>query len=813
MIFEFNQNVGGTLGAVRVYDAQGNEVDNLDVSHPQGQEHWMGVGLKPGLADGTYTATYRVISADTHIVYGGLVFNIGHAGAQPRFTVAGLIARNESGRVTKIAFGVVRALDYVSIALLVGGLAFVLFAWLPAFAATADGAQEWSAAAGRFAARMRGLLGAAIALGVLVSLLGVLLQGASAAGVSLWASLKDTILENTLNSRFGEVWGLRALDWLALAALLALAGTLRRRSRTAGAGLAAPPAWLLAPIAACALYLAATPALSGHASVQGPRGVFFPSDVLHVLSASVWVGGIACLLLALPAATRQLEGPQRSRLLLATLVRFSPLALGAVIAIALTGVVQAYIDVRTVHALLHSTYGALIIAKTLLLLALICLGWVNRERLIPALERIVGAARPPGSTGVLARRTLRGELGLMIAVFAVTAALISYAPPIDAASGPFSINTGLGPGGAGDDRGTGARRAQHRSPVPDQRPRRHPVHRHQGIHGHRPAALQGDRPAAPEGQPRGAGALHPQLRRAQPRRRLADRTDRPRLRIPAVQPHDRGPRRMRRPKPRRRRRGCPSTAHKPSPGGTRQMRSARIAPLAAVAALLAPATAAAHISLHPNTIPAGAFATLDVRVPGEQEGAYVKKVDVLFPTGFTGVDYENVPGWKTTLIEAKLATPISEDGETIDTEVSQIVWTWTGPLGKVENGQFINFPLSLAIPANAAGRGLEFRTVQTYSNGQVVHWIDPSLSAEHPSPRINVTAKGGVIEDVAGAEAGPAAGQTGAAQATPASAVPPSRPAGATASKGLGVTALILGALGLLVGSLALASSRRRGAA
>ena len=48
VIFQFNQNVGGTLGAVRVYNAQGEEVDNLDVSHPQGNEHWMGVGPEAG---------------------------------------------------------------------------------------------------------------------------------------------------------------------------------------------------------------------------------------------------------------------------------------------------------------------------------------------------------------------------------------------------------------------------------------------------------------------------------------------------------------------------------------------------------------------------------------------------------------------------------------------------------------------------------------------------------------------------------------------------------------------------------------------
>ncbi len=460
VIFEFNQNVGGTIGAVRVFNAQGDEVDNLEVSHPQGNEHWMGVGLKPGLPDGTYTGTYRVVSADTHIVYGGLVFNIGHAGAAPKFTVAGLIGRNKSGRVTEVAFGVVRGLGYLTIALLLGGLAFMLVAWVPGFAAVASPQTEWDDASRMFARRMRLLLIVAVVLGVIVSVLGVLLQGASAAGVSLWASLKGTILENTLESRFGKVWSLRALDWVALGPLLAVAVVLGRgASRAAARDRAAPddgavggarvvvmpPRWLLVLVALCALYLAITPALGGHPSIQSPTGVFFPSDVLHVLAASVWVGGIACLLVALPAATGQLDRPNRSRLLLATLARFSPLALASVIVIATTGIVQAYIDVRSLNGLLHSTYGALIIAKTVLLALLIGLGWINRERVIPALKRIVGAGDPPGVAGVLARRTMRGELALMLCVFGVTAALVTYAPPIDAASGPFSTSTTLGP--------------------------------------------------------------------------------------------------------------------------------------------------------------------------------------------------------------------------------------------------------------------------------------------------------------------------------------------------------------------------------
>jgi uncharacterized protein YcnI len=228
-------------------------------------------------------------------------------------------------------------------------------------------------------------------------------------------------------------------------------------------------------------------------------------------------------------------------------------------------------------------------------------------------------------------------------------------------------------------------------------------------------------------------------------------------------------------------------------------------------ALFACATSAlAHISIHPNTIPAGAFATLDVRVPAEQQGAHVTKVDVLFPAGFSDVDYEAVPGWSVNVIERKLATPLRSDGETIDSEIAQLVWTWTGPLGEVSDGQFIQLPLSVAIPSDAAGKALEFRTVQSYSDGQVVHWIDPSLDAEHPSPRINVTAKGGAIEDVAGDEAGPVAGQTGTAESGPPTGeATTSAGSSSGSSKGLALAALIVGALALVTALFTLLSTRR----
>ena len=238
----------------------------------------------------------------------------------------------------------------------------------------------------------------------------------------------------------------------------------------------------------------------------------------------------------------------------------------------------------------------------------------------------------------------------------------------------------------------------------------------------------------------------------------------------------------------------------------RRAAAARLLAIAVCGGLLAPAAAQAHISLHPNTIPAGAFATLDVRMPGEQEGAYAYKLDMLVPPGFTEIDTENVPGWSVREVMKKLTTPIQTDEGPIDEEVSEIVWTCDrSRLGRLEDGQFIQFPLSVAMPSGDIDRSLAFKAVQYYSNGKVVHWIGPP-SATYPAPTINVTARGGVIEDVAGAEAGPAPGEIPAAGAG-ASAAATVRSGGA--SEGLAIAALILGALGLLGGLGAIAYARR----
>lgn len=450
--FRFDEPVEGTFGAVRVYDGAGQRVDAGDAFHPGGRGPVMAVHLKPHLSPGTYTATYRVVSADGHIVSSGFVFSIGHPGAT-RQTVGQLIGAGGAGPVTETAFGIARGLQYLAIALAIGVLAFLLAVWRPALRELGGGGEEWQAASEAFGRRLRALLLGAAAVGALSAAAGVVLEGAEAAGISGFDALRARIVRETLGTRFGTVWGIGVLAWLLLGALgwIALrpraAAAALRPARVGASGLAlpSPPPAALAAVAVPLAFLLVLPAFSGHATTQHPVIALAPANVVHVAAVSLWVGGLALLALALPAATGRLELADRGRLLAGTLVRFSPLALAAVVAIAATGVVQGYVLVRTPAHLLDTPFGRAVLIKALLLCALVALGAYQRRRSLPAVRRIAADGAPLGGAGVLVRRALRAELALVLVVFGVTAALTSYPPSTFAQSGPVSKTTRVGP--------------------------------------------------------------------------------------------------------------------------------------------------------------------------------------------------------------------------------------------------------------------------------------------------------------------------------------------------------------------------------
>jgi copper transport protein len=452
VVFRFGESVEGNFGAVKIFDDKGRRVDDDKVVHPGGRGSEVAVGLKPHLPDGTYTATYRVISADSHPVSGGVVFSIGKASTAGE-TVADLLKGDSAGPITDTAAGIARGLDYLAIALAVGGLAFLLAAWRPALAVAAGAGGGWPEASAVFAARARRLLWLAIGLGVVSGVLGIVLQGATASASTFWSALDATVVREVLQTRFGTVWGLRVIAWIVLGGVLLAGASTRavavlRPAAVGAAGVAPAPApnrGLLAALAIPVAFLLASPALAGHATTLHPVAALLPLDIAHVSAMSVWIGGLVMLLLVLPAATRRLEPPERSRLLAAVLVRFSPMALACVAALLATGVTQALIDMGGLSPLFSTPFGRSVLIKFVLLMALIALGAVNRQRVVPSLRRIASAGEAPGAAGRLLRQTLRAEVALVVVVLGVTSALVSYPPPKEAASGPYATTTRMGP--------------------------------------------------------------------------------------------------------------------------------------------------------------------------------------------------------------------------------------------------------------------------------------------------------------------------------------------------------------------------------
>ncbi|MBS1846429.1 MAG: CopD family protein [Actinobacteria bacterium] len=447
VVFEFDEPVEGNFGAVRVYDAAGERVDEGDAFHPDGEGPKLGVHLKPGLPDGSYTATYRVVSADGHIVSSGYVFSIGKEGRAPSETVGELIGGGGNGKVTEVAYGIARGLEYLAIALAVGGVAFLLLCWLPALRAAAGVGEESRRAAARaFVRRLRLVLLVAAGIGLLATAAQIVLEGAEAAGVPGFSAITKTIVEETLQTRFGTVWGFAFVAWLVVAAMTRLMGSFPHKrggsSRSPSVGSLGTLLLLAIPLG----YLVLCPALSGHGSSQSPVVVNFTANAIHVWAMAVWLGGLGTLLFVLPAATRSATTPaDRSRLLAGPLARFSAVALAMVALIMATGLIQAYVYVRHLGDLLSTGYGRAVLAKFILLLGVMAIAAYNRRSSVPRLEAIAERGESPGAPGLLLRRALRAEVTLLVVVIGITAALASYAPPISARSGPFSITTEVGP--------------------------------------------------------------------------------------------------------------------------------------------------------------------------------------------------------------------------------------------------------------------------------------------------------------------------------------------------------------------------------
>jgi len=223
----------------------------------------------------------------------------------------------------------------------------------------------------------------------------------------------------------------------------------------------------------------------------------------------------------------------------------------------------------------------------------------------------------------------------------------------------------------------------------------------------------------------------------------------------------------------------------------RVLSRAAITCAAAAAGIAASAIPAfAHITITPGSASPGSAAVLTFHIPNEEATAYTTRVDMRVPTDhpIAQLLVEPVAGWTISVRTITLAKPLVTDDGQFTQAVSEVIWSG----GRIPPGQFQDFSLS-ADPLPQGATQLTFKTIQTYSNGDVVRWIDvpaPGQPApDHPAPQLTLATGTGL------------AGGTAAAAVPPVSAVPPA--SGATSASDSTARAIAVG--GALTGLLGLA--------
>ncbi|MFC4902856.1 CopD family protein [Kocuria oceani] len=343
----------------------------------------------PLAAEGTHRVTWRVPSADGHPISGSFTFSIGAPATPPTGHGAPAAAHG-----ALVAHHAAQTLVYLGIFAAAGLVVFDLLL-LAAPPGTAPGSRR----------RVRALAG----------------LGAAAAAAGAVASVPATVMWQSGATLIAladpGLWRTAIGSDAAVAAAMTGVGTVVAvGALPRAAGDRAAPAGRLA-LGGVALAVASL-VVVGHSRAVAPSWLVVTADAVHVATGVVWIGGILGLLAVLGQA-RDLPVHQAT----ATLVRFSTVAAGTVLALTVAGVILGWRILGDAEALVTTGYGRLLLLKVLVVAGVVGVAAWNRWRLLPR----VRARSDPAARDDL-RSALHTEGALLLFVLVLTGVLTSLSP-------------------------------------------------------------------------------------------------------------------------------------------------------------------------------------------------------------------------------------------------------------------------------------------------------------------------------------------------------------------------------------------------
>ncbi|MEZ0064252.1 methionine-rich copper-binding protein CopC/putative copper export protein [Streptacidiphilus sp. MAP12-20] len=385
----FSESVTLEPDALRVFDPSGKRVDTGGATHAGSDSATARVrlGADAASAQGTYTVAWRVVSADTHPVAGAYTFSIGRTSAPATLTgVPGADGGSATGTTpTGFLYGAARAVQYGAFALLAGSVGAVLLCW--------PGGVRLRSVQRLMLAGWAGLL--------LATLAELALRGTYEAGTGLGRVFDLTLLRQVLGEKLGVLLALRVLLLAGAGVFLALLAGSSADESTALGMERRRRIWLGVTGAVLAIAIAVTWPLGDHASVGIQVPLAVSMDTLHVLAMSLWLGGLTTVLLGLRRDAAE------GGIGVASVQRFSTLALCAITTLAASGTYQAWRGLGSWSALTSTTYGRLLLLKIGAVAVILAAAWISRRWLAllhaeaqpsPQAEANAGAGAGAGAT-------------------------------------------------------------------------------------------------------------------------------------------------------------------------------------------------------------------------------------------------------------------------------------------------------------------------------------------------------------------------------------------------------------------------------
>lgn len=370
---DFNEKVEATLGDIRLFNSQQNEVDIGSLVRSSFDDSVVMASL-PDLDEGVYVAVWRVVSADGHPATGAFPFEIGEStsGTADVLLSKVLASIDESSNLDK-PMALMRLVGFLAVIVLIG---FMSLTWGTTFLDLP------------LASRL--LKGAAV--GLAVSSVGVLLLQGPVLEGSSWGSILDTsLIADVVQQRLGIALLIRMVCVVAWGIAIIL---LPMRSRS----------WWQNLVVITAFTTLLTFSSSGHSSAGSLPVLFIAVDLAHYAAISMWVGALMCLAFL-----------SKKNDVSVIAVRFSRMATWAMPIAVITGVVQALHLIGGINGITDSSYGKYLITKTVLVAVIIVLGAAGRRRL------------SRGSASSISG-LIKFESALVVLVLAITSFLVASSP-------------------------------------------------------------------------------------------------------------------------------------------------------------------------------------------------------------------------------------------------------------------------------------------------------------------------------------------------------------------------------------------------